>query len=350
MIAVILQAFSMAHLTEIFEPPSTGTVANLLQRYENKASNIMFSAHPNNEAGKLLNDDGYTRNADMNCLRRELEDSVPELHKPNFYPPYKPNGAVAGHSNISLEAYCRVLATFIDDTRGTNLQGFQASGTVTAIFRQQSVHWGTLSREYIDSCYLAASKFVKCAVMHVAGKYTGDKLMLAFVYQSLTEIETRLGKRLNDLLWPYQKSHPSTQHPSFSAHVNPPDRTQRSESTGESTHSSNGDVGIDADDSWASTALKLNFPNNLVYAADALDTADAYYDVSTSTNDKGLSLIMRSWRWIRSSITQPFWESKQSFLTVSRLYSPTMMSHSWQAIVWLRLLLNLLAPSRSAMH
>uniref|UniRef100_UPI0015E86CC0 hypothetical protein n=1 Tax=Brucella melitensis TaxID=29459 RepID=UPI0015E86CC0 len=99
--------------------------------------------------------------------------------------------------------------------------------------------------------------------------------------------ETKLEQRLNDLLWPYQKSHPSTQHPSFSAHVSPTDRTQRNESTGDSTHSESGDVEIAANDSWASTALKLNFPNNLVYAADALDTADAYYDVSTSTKDKG---------------------------------------------------------------
>jgi hypothetical protein len=258
-----------------------------------------------------------------------LEDYEPDLHKPNFYPPYKPNGTVTGHSNISLEAYCRVLAAFIDGTRGTNLQGFQASGTVTAIFRQQSVHWGMLSREYIDSCYLAASEFVKCAVMHVAGRYIGEKLMLAFVYQSLTEIESKLERRLNDLLWPYQKSHPSTQHPSFSAHVNPSERTQRSESTGDGTHSESGDAGIDADDSWARTALKLNFPNNLVYAADALDTADTYYDVSISTKDKGKSLIIHSWRWILSSTTQPFWESKQSFLTISRLCSPTMMSRSW---------------------
>jgi hypothetical protein len=286
----------------------------------------------------------------MKCRRRELEDYVPGLHKPNFYPPYKPDGTVTGHINIPLEAYCRILAAFIDDTRGTNLQGFQASGTITAIFRQQSVHWGTLSGEYIDSCYLAASEFVKCAVMHVANKYTGDKLMHAFVYQSLEEIESKLEQRLNDLLWPYQKSHPSTQHPSFSAHVNPSERTQRSESTGDGTHSESGDAGIDADDSWARTALKLSFPNDLVDAADALDTADQYYDVSISTKDNGKSLIIYRWRWIRSSTTQPFWESKQSFLTMSRLYSPTMMSRSWRVTVWLRLLLNSLARSRSAMH
>lgn len=253
---------------------------------------------------------------------------MPGLYKPNFYPPYKPNGTATGHSNISLEAYCGVLAAFIDGTRGTSLQGFQASGTVTAIFRQQSVRWGTLSKEYTESCYVAASDFVKCAVMHVAGRYTGEKLMLAFVNQSLTAIGSRLEQRLSDLLWPYQKSHPSTQHPSFSAQVNASERRQRSESTGDSTHSESDVAGVDADDSWATTALKLRLPHNLVYAADALDTADAYYDVSLSTGNKGQSLITHSWHWILSLTTPLSWELKQSFSTISRVCSPTMTSRS----------------------
>lgn len=170
----------------------------------------------------------------------------------------------------------------MDDTRGTSLQGFQASGTQTAIFRQQSAHWGTISKEYVDACYAAALEFLKCAVMHVAGRHTGEKLMNAFIDRPFNEIGKKLVQRLNDLLWPYQKSHPSTQNPNYSSRVSPSKKTQRSQDIADSKNDENNEQKLDADDAWAEIAVKLKYRHDFVFAAEALDITDAYYDVSIS--------------------------------------------------------------------
>jgi hypothetical protein len=181
----------------------------------------------------------------------------------------------------------------MEDTRGTSLQGFQASSTQTAIFRQQSVHWGTISKDYVEACYAAALEFLKCAVMHVGGRHTGEKLMHAFIDKSFDEIGNRLEQRLNDLLWPYQKSHPSTQNPNYSSRVSPSKKTLHAQDN-DDTKDDEGDDDeeeIDSDASWAETALKLNYQHDLVFAAEALDITDAYYDVSISLQQYWQSLI-----------------------------------------------------------
>jgi hypothetical protein len=219
--------------------------------------------------------------ANICCHRRRFKDYSPELNEPKFYPPYKPNGACKQPSNISLEAYCRTLAAFIDDTRGTSLQGFQAPGTQTAIFRQQSVYWGLISKEYVEACYAAALDFLKCAVMHVAGRHTGEKLMHAFVDRSLGEIGNKLEEKLDELLWPYQNSHPSTQNPYYSSRVSIAREVQCSQIESDSDGSDDGEDQTNAP--WAEIALKQKYRHELVSAARALDLTDAYYHVSTSS-------------------------------------------------------------------
>jgi hypothetical protein len=44
-----------------------------------------------------------------------------DLNKPNFYPPYRSDTVEKISSNIPLKEYCQILATFIDETRGTSL-------------------------------------------------------------------------------------------------------------------------------------------------------------------------------------------------------------------------------------
>lgn len=182
----------------------------------------------------------------------------------------------------------------MDDTRGTSLQGFQASGTQTAIFRQQSVYWGTISKEYVEACYAAALDFLKCAVMHIGGRYTGEKLMRAFINRSFNDIGSRLEQKLNELLWPYQKSHLSTQNPSYSLRVSPAKKMQRSQSVEDGEDDENDGEELESD-SWAEIALKFNYEHDLVFAAKAIDITDAYYDVSISLQRHRRPLIRQSW-------------------------------------------------------
>jgi hypothetical protein len=208
---------------------------------------------------------------------RQLEDYSPDLNKPNFYPPYKPDTVEMMSSNIPLKDYCQFLATFDEETRGTNLQGFQTSDTQTAIFRQQSAFWDVISKEYVDACYHATFEFMKCAVMHVAGRYTGEKLIRAFMNSSFTQIGSTLEAKLDELLWPYRKSHPSTQNPKYSSGVRPNQKAQASHNDQESSDGANA---CHDDESWTETAQRLKYMDELISAANAIVIADVYYDVS----------------------------------------------------------------------
>lgn len=217
-------------------------------------------------------------NANVCSYHRHFEDYSPDANKPNFYPPYISSGAETRPINISLKAYCDILAAFMDDTRGTSLQGFQAPSTQVAIFRQQSVFWSAISKEYLDACYAATLEFLRCAVAYVADRHTGEKLMHAFMEQSYVDIGTKLDAKLDELLWPYQKSHPSTQNPNYTSNVSAGKKKQGSESDDDGEE-------VEADScvaaSWTEAAEQLDLPDDLIFAAEALDITDAYYNVSS---------------------------------------------------------------------
>ena len=220
-------------------------------------------------------------NANIGTHLRSFEDCSPELNGPNFHPPFKPSGAEKEPRNISFEAYCEVLASFIDDTRGTNLPGFQAPGTVLAIFRQQSVYWEFISNQYVEDCSFAVLDFLESAVMHVGGRHTGKKLMDGFIHQSLSEIGIKLEQKLTELLWPHQKSHLSTENPKYHSRVSASKKTLCSRNVEGSTDDRESED-QNYVDSWSEIALKLDFQPRLLSAAEALDTTDAYYEVGNS--------------------------------------------------------------------
>jgi hypothetical protein len=217
--------------------------------------------------------------ADISHNVRQLEDYSPDLNKPNFYPLCRSDTVKKISSKISLEEYCQILGKFIDETRGTSFQGFQASGTQTAIFRQQSV-----SKEYVEACYRTTMKFLKCAVKLVAGRYTGEKIMRTFLEPSFRQIESNLEAKLNELLWPYRNSDPSIQNPAYSSRIRPTQKVKSSQDGQESRDSEN-EAHIDSS-SWMETARRLKYEHELIFAAEVLGTTDAYYEVSVLSSKR----------------------------------------------------------------
>lgn len=221
----------------------------------------------------------YSR-ADTRFLLRRLENQSSDLEKPNFYHPFRMEGEEPQPQSISLKKYCQELADFMADNQGICLQGFHASGTQIAIFRQQSVFWQTIAKDYIDTCYAATLEFLQCAMVHVAGQYTGEKLMHAFIDRSFHEIGNKLDEKLQELLWPYLQSHPSTQDPRYSSRVSPGTRLEKGQSSA-NNDDDDGKASVFID-SWTERAQMLNWEHELVFAAEALDMTDAYYDVRFS--------------------------------------------------------------------
>ncbi|KAK5713567.1 hypothetical protein LTR15_011267 [Elasticomyces elasticus] len=197
---------------------------------------------------------------------------LPEGTVPNFFPPYTITRSPQRQTySVSLDQYCAVLANYIGEMRGRYLPGTVSPKLITAIFRQQSVPWEHIAREYVECCYDHIARFLEQAVVHAAGKFTADKLMEKFFHPALDKASDALDSKIRELLWPYQKSHPMTANPKY-------------RSKGPRTTSFSGEPGLTFPTfSRVDHAHAASLPPPSVAAAEALDRAEMYYEIALDT-------------------------------------------------------------------
>ncbi|KAK5674786.1 hypothetical protein LTS10_012522 [Elasticomyces elasticus] len=155
--------------------------------------------------------------------------------------------------------------------RGRYLPGTVSPKLITAIFRQQSAPWEYIARRYVESCYDHIARFLEQAVVHAAGKYTADKLIERYFYPALDKASDSLDSKVNELLWPYQKSHPMTANPKYRSKK---DRVSSLSDEQGLAHTTGSRV-----DQAQTAAL----PSSSVTAAEALDRAEMYYEIALDT-------------------------------------------------------------------
>lgn len=173
-----------------------------------------------------------------------------------FVPPYVWRSSSTQTQVIPPEMYFKALAENIRARRGKQLKDQPLIEVVQDIFRQQSARWDTFARGYESACFSAVCEFVRLAVVHVAGSHTAGRLFEHHIDPALDTKGDRLSEKVSDILWPYRASHPITYHGQLDS------RTAE-----------------DNESSWAHKARRDR--EDLLPAAQALDQAEAYYDVST---------------------------------------------------------------------
>ncbi|KAK4890570.1 hypothetical protein LTR27_010732 [Elasticomyces elasticus] len=189
---------------------------------------------------------------------------LPEGTSPNFFPPYTVSRVPSWQTyNVPLDQYCTTLSDYIGQMRGRYLPGTVSPKLITAIFRQQSAPWEYIARRYVESCYDHIARFLEQAVVHAAGKHTADKLMERYFYPALDKASDTLDSKINELLWPYQKSHPMTANPRY--------RSQKDTASSAIT-------GCRVDQAQVAT-----LPSSSIAAAEALDRAEMYYEIALDT-------------------------------------------------------------------
>lgn len=157
----------------------------------------------------------------------------------------------------------------MEGTRGRNLEGMPLTITVRSIFRQLSVPWTGIAETFAENCCNAVHTFLRLAIRHVAGEHAGDALLRAYVYPNGDGLDRRkvaLAAKIEELLWPFKKCHPITYHPSFN-----PTSVLESYSAGSRPA-----------ETWGEIARGSQYRPELIQAADALDTAESYYNVRYS--------------------------------------------------------------------
>lgn len=215
--------------------------------------------------------------ASADTLDRSLRE-VQQSDDLSFFPVDSASRAAQAPCNVTVEKYCTALAIYMRQTRGRNLPGIHSTKTIIAIFRQQSVSWERISRGYLHQSYTATRRFLELAAKHVAGQHTAARLMSMFIHPAFDKKNIVLNEKAQELLWPYQKTYPSTYNPAFES-------ASRDGSINRTAHCAEGNHWYLTTKSWTDVAQQSNLSEARVTAAKAIDHAEAYYNASIHYGD-----------------------------------------------------------------
>ena len=193
----------------------------------------------------------------------------------NFSAPFTTASSIGANGQVRafcvhLKTYCKALARHMRGTRGKNLPGMPSMKNVRPIFRQLSLPWTGLLENFAEDCCTAVRAFLRLAIRHVAGTQTGDALVRTYMHSDGNNLDRRrvsLEAKIKELLWPYKECHPLTYHPNFISDAN--------------RHS----------ETWVELARWNRYTTAQIEAADALDCAEAYYEVRDPDLPGGNALI-----------------------------------------------------------
>ena len=178
--------------------------------------------------------------------------------------------------------YCDKVATMTALGRGKALPGQIPPSVVTTIFRQQSVEWDPIAHDYLEICTEHVRDFITSAVMRVAGAHTGNQLLNHHIHPAFAKKTGLSTSKLQELLWPYQNSHPTTYNRGYLAsiqHIRNVDGDEDDSQASDEDDSQVGDVDAPSQIRWTSEARERGLSNELLVAAEAIDRAEAYYKV-----------------------------------------------------------------------
>ncbi|KAK3675827.1 hypothetical protein LTR78_004468 [Recurvomyces mirabilis] len=212
---------------------------------------------------------------------------------PTFFPPYLEKGMRALDTvSIEVGAYCQATAAHLDDLQGPYLSGLFPAKLITSIFRQLSTPWKTNAQQYVKDCHTAMRTSLEAAVMHVADRVTGRRLMNILLSPEMDDRWSMLNKKLTEIMWPLTSAHPMTWSRVYTQKVaedkrdtmtalgamDPPSRKS-------STH--NADIL-----QHYLQAHGSGLPQKERAAAEAIEKADAYYQVALDTFVDNCALLV----------------------------------------------------------
>lgn len=197
------------------------------------------------------------------------------------------------------ESYTPITRTeFVDKVvdmmahrRGRELPNSFSPAIVTDLFREQSKPWQSIVNSHVKRVWGAARLFVDYLVSHISDPETKETIMEAIVRPKLNAILASLQEKTAVLLQLYRSNHPITYNSDFSEALQKIrlqrqslqlDETLRKHFPNASLDSSNTSVSQYVNFSSMKSELVQSIEPDLYRwsAAEALDSAEAYYEVS----------------------------------------------------------------------
>lgn len=168
---------------------------------------------------------------------------------------------------MPLGDMCDIIERRMNIMKGCCLPGLPPDGIHQFIFREQSKQWRDCSNIFVDSCTEVVLQLLKAALLEVVGEHTSGILQDMLVLPEYDRRKKAVKSRVDELLWPYECSHPDTYRKGFVSSCLGQPKIETDTSTRQT---------------WRAHAKKEGWSPSRVEAAKALDWAETYYDASRS--------------------------------------------------------------------
>ncbi|KAL9128773.1 MAG: hypothetical protein Q9217_002622 [Psora testacea] len=115
-----------------------------------------------------------------------------------------------GMDTISRAEYIEEIKELLYITRGRELPGMFNPLMVGDLFREQSKPWERLARQHLQNVWQAARSFLDLLISNLADEPTSEALLDQVIDPLMDQKLTEMNQKLEEILKPYQSSHPIT--------------------------------------------------------------------------------------------------------------------------------------------
>ncbi|KAL7918493.1 P-loop containing nucleoside triphosphate hydrolase protein [Trichoderma austrokoningii] len=200
--------------------------------------------------------------------------------------------AVPGRAiEMTRDDFVKKVVDMMSYRRGRELPNSFSPEVVTDLFRMQSTPWKPIVQRHIQKVWEATKAFLNQLVAHISDSATVATIMEMIVNPKLDMLLANLRQKTAMLLYPYEKSHPVTYNSDFTETLQKIRLTRHAPQIDEilekffpnarlTSSSDHCSAYIDFDGLRKELAQRLEPDLYRASASDALDSADAYYQIA----------------------------------------------------------------------
>ncbi|KAM0264888.1 hypothetical protein ACHAQJ_000404 [Trichoderma viride] len=193
---------------------------------------------------------------------------------------------------ITREEFVNKVVDMMSYRRGRELPNSFSPTVVTDLFREQSMPWKPIIQRHIQKVWEAAKTFLIHLVTHISDPTTVAAIMETIVHPKLDAVLAGLQQKAATLLHPYEHGHPVTYNSDFTDALQKVRLQRQSSQLDETLKKFFPKASIDSSSSYIEEHYVdfLNLKRELVQrlepdlnrwsASEALDSADAYYEIA----------------------------------------------------------------------
>ncbi|KAI1735636.1 dynamin family protein [Xylaria scruposa] len=203
-------------LTQLGEPRATVReqkmyLISVSQRFQSLIHDVKNGTYNGNSFFERADTDlGYEQRlrAVIQNLSRDFAKSMTQSgHARNII---SSNGKAPHPNPVDRDEFVKEVQEIMRRTRGCELPGRFNSLIITDLFLEQSKPWRAIVSSHVNHCWTAAKRCLKLAVISVAGRQVGSRLLQRVIDPALDSLKEDINSKANELIDSQVFCHPVT--------------------------------------------------------------------------------------------------------------------------------------------